>query len=180
MIKREVFCAAALNSDLLGIPYSKYDCQAFVEKVLRDCGVKRDWRGSNHMWRVALSWRGSISECYEMFGEIPQGALLFTVKNDGGERARGYKDNDGNASHVGIFTGANGGARHSTTPGGVQDCKAPDKNRWTHVGFLKDIDFSPFLETKSDELGAIRARIEGFINQMRKLIEDMEGEINEY
>ena len=45
------------------IPYSKLDCQAFVERILLDCGIRHDWRGSNHMWRDALDcgavWRGS-------------------------------------------------------------------------------------------------------------------------
>lgn len=176
MINREDFCAAALNPELLGIPYSKYDCQAFVEKVLRDCGVRRDWRGSNHMWREALSWRGTVSECLETFGEIPQGACLFTVKNDGGERSRGYKDGDGNAAHIGIYTGANGGARHSTKPGGVQDCKAPDRNRWTHVGFLKDVNFSPYLETLEPQLARIADRIRKCISELGKIIDDMEAE----
>ena len=173
MIKREDFCAAALNPDLLGIPYSKLDCQAFVEKVLRDCGVSRNWRGSNHIWREALSWRGSVAECIEQFGEIPKGACLFTVKNDGGEIRRGYRDNDGNAAHIGIYTGANGGARHSTT-GGVQDCKAPDSKRWTHVGFLKDVDFSSYLETTAPRPTQIADRIRNCISELGKILEDME------
>ena len=175
MVDRKKFCEAALNPALLGTPYSKYDCQAYVEKVLRDCGVNRNWRGSNHMWREALSWRGSVEECIARFGEIPPGACLFTVKNDGGERARGYKDNDGNAAHIGIYTGVNGGARHSTT-GGVQDCKAPDSKRWTHVGFLKDVDFSSYLETAEPKQSQISDKMRKIISDLENIIKDMEAQ----
>lgn len=155
----EAFAAAALNPELLGIPYDKLDCQAFVERVLSDCGIKRNWRGSNHMWREALTWRGTVDECIELWGEVPVGAWLFTVKNDGGEKKRGYNDNDGNAAHVGIYTG-DGNARHSTT-GGVQDCDFP-ASRWTHVGLAEDIIYyteSPQMETDTDQLRAIRLEL---------------------
>ena len=175
MVNRDDFVAAALNPGLLGAPYSKYDCQAYVEKVLRDCGVNRNWRGSNHMWREALSWRGSVDECLEQFGEIPKGACLFTVKHDGGERARGYRDNDGNAAHIGIYTGVNGGARHSTT-GGVQDCKAPDSKRWTHVGFLKDVDFTSYLETAEPKQSQIVDKMRKIVSELGNIIEDMEAQ----
>lgn len=121
------------------IPYKELDCQAFVEKVLHDCGVSRNWRGSNHMWREALKWRGTYTEALVRYGCIPRGALLFTVKSDGGEKKRGYNDKDGNACHVGIFTGEGYGAMHSTT-GGVQQARGDDR-RWTHVGLLKDVDY---------------------------------------
>ena len=179
MVNRDDFVAAALNPSLLGAPYSKYDCQAYVEKVLRDCGVNRNWRGSNHIWREALSWRGSVDECIRLFGEIPGGACLFTVKNDGGERTRGYRDNDGNAAHIGIYTGVNGGARHSTT-GGVQDCKAPDEKRWTHVGFLKDVDFTSYLETAAPQPERFADRLRKCIAELKNIMEDMEAEKNEH
>ena len=31
----------------LGVPYSKMDCQAFVEQCLRDCGLDMNLAGSN-------------------------------------------------------------------------------------------------------------------------------------
>ena len=87
-IDNAVFAAAAYSYKDSHIPYSKLDCQAFVERVLHDCGVDYNWRGSNHMWRDALSWKGTISECMQKFGEVPSGAWLFTVKHDGGEIKR--------------------------------------------------------------------------------------------
>ena len=111
MITGDKFADAALSPKYDGTPYSKLDCQGFVEKVLYDCGVRNsqgmalNWRGSNSMWRTALSWKGTIEECIAKFGKIPRGAWVFILKNDGGEKERGYHDNEGNASHVGIYVG---------------------------------------------------------------------------
>ncbi len=135
MISASKFCEQALTGNYIGIPYEKLDCQAFVEQVLKDCGEKRDWRGSNHMWREALSEKHKITN--EM--DIPAGAWLFTIKQDGGEKERGYNDSEGNATHVGIYLGLSR-VIHSTT-GGVQwdDISRP---RWTHYGLAKCIDYT--------------------------------------
>lgn len=148
------------------IPYKELDCQAFVEKVLRDCGVSRNWRGSNDMWRSALKWRGTYTEALVKFGCIPRGAWLFTVKQDGGEKKRGYNDSDGNACHVGIFTGQGYGAMHSTT-GGVQQCAGDDK-RWTHVGLATDIDYNVEGLTDREMLEKILAYLEILMEVTRK------------
>lgn len=134
-----------------GIPYSKLDCQAFVERVLSDCGVSKNWKGSNDMWRNALSWKGTPDECIERWGEIPAGAWLFTLAFDGGEVQRGYHDNEGNAKHVGIYTGLGLGAMHSTA-GGVQECKYPDSKRWNRVGLCKYIDYGESAGAVMQEL----------------------------
>ena len=82
-----------------GIKYDQLDCQAFVEKVLYDSGCKKasgaayNWKGSNDMWRNALSWKGTLEECKKVYGEIPLGAWVFIWANDGGEKDRGYNDN---------------------------------------------------------------------------------------
>lgn len=92
-----------------GIPYKQLDCQAFMERVLKDLGVKKpdgsyyNWKGSNDMWRNIPGWKGTLEECRTTFGEIPLGAWVFIVKHDGGEQDRGYHDNLGNASHVGCY-----------------------------------------------------------------------------
>lgn len=152
------FAKKAYDYRSSGIPYSQLDCQAFVERVLSDCGERHDWKGSNHMWRSALSWRGTLEECKKEYGVIPAGAFLFVVKNDGGERLRGYNDNDGNAAHVGIYTGLGSGAMESTT-GGVQECK--NMKKWTHVGLCKYINYG--MQSNCDlynRLAAIKAQIE--------------------
>lgn len=135
MISAKQFVEQAFNGNYIGIPYSQLDCQAFVERVLSDCGEKHDWRGSNHMWREALSVKAKITN--EM--AIPAGALLFTVKHDGGEKERGYNDNEGNAKHVGIYLGLSR-VIHSTT-GGVQ-WDDISRSRWTHFGLCKYVDYT--------------------------------------
>lgn len=139
MITAERFIEQARTGNYLNIPYNKLDCQGFVEKVLADCGYHYDWRGSNHMWREALSKKYKISD----IADIPAGAWVFTVKNDGGEVERGYHDNEGNASHVGIYLGGSD-VMHSTKNNksdGVQMDKITSA-RWTHYGLAKIIDYS--------------------------------------
>lgn len=148
MVKASMFAHTACTGDYVGIPYQKLDCQAFVERVLKDSGVRAEsgkvynWKGSNDMWRNALSWKGTYQEAIKKFGAIPLGAWLFTLKDDGGEVKRGYKDGLGNASHVGIFCGDMGNlpSIHSST-GGVQWGAVP-ATRWTHVGLAKCLDYS--------------------------------------
>lgn len=109
MITGEQFAEEARQSKYDRITYDKYDCQGFVELVLKNCGVRTDtgvpfnWKGSNHMWRNALAWKGTVSDCMKYFGRIPVGAWVFMLSDDGGEVARGYHDNEGNAVHVGIY-----------------------------------------------------------------------------
>lgn len=140
MIKADNFAYQARNGGYIGIPYKTLDCQAFVERVLKDCGYSRNWRGSNHMWRDALTWRGTRDEYKRAFDhDIVPGVWVFAWRVDGGERLRGYRDNDGNAYHVGIYIG-NGEVIHSTT-GGVQISPMDDK-RFNRVGLAKVIDYS--------------------------------------
>lgn len=154
----------AITGNYVGTPYSKLDCQGFVEEVLKDCGVRKpdgtpyNWRGSNSMWRNYIQWKGTKEECIKKFGEIPLGAFLFIVKWDGGEVERGYHDGEGNASHVGLYTG--------TTPlpcmdsqgnRGVDYCKL---GIFTHVGLMDMVDYynEPLPpETKPTKEEALKA-----------------------
>ena len=94
------------------IKYEQYDCQAFCELVLKDLGVRQpngavyNWKGSNDMYRHAVSWVGTIDECRKKFGYIPIGAWAFMWDQTGNEKQRGYYDGLGNASHVGIYIGS--------------------------------------------------------------------------
>ena len=116
------------------------DCQGLMEYQLRQFGVKKNWKGSNDMFRNACDWVGTIAECKKEFGKIPKGAWLFIVEFDGGEVARGYKDGLGNASHVGVYTGIGNGVVHASAS---RRCVASStlKNAWTHVGLCKYIDY---------------------------------------
>ena len=94
----------------LGVPYSHLDCQAFVERCLRDIGIRKDLPGSNTWYRYIMEngWVGSPEECKALFGIIPEGAFLFILEHDGKEPEKYRNDGIGNASHIGIYTGLSG------------------------------------------------------------------------
>ena len=155
----------AVTGNYVGIPYSKLDCQGFVEEVLKDCGVRKpdgspyNWRGSNSMWRNYITWKGTKEECIKKFGWIPLGAFLFLLKWDGGEVEKGYHDGEGNASHVGLYTGTSPlPCMDSQGNRGVDYCKL---NVFTHVGLMEMVDYynepMPPVEhsTKEDALKAL-------------------------
>lgn len=133
----------AITGNYLGTPYSKLDCQGFVEEVLKDLGVRKpdgsvyNWKGSNSMYRNFIRWRGTVDECKKKFGCIPQGAFMFIVKRDGGEKEKGYNDDLGNASHVGLHLGA-GTCMDSQPSRGVAYVGT---NIFTHVGLMDMIDY---------------------------------------
>ena len=88
----------------LGVPYSKMDCQGFVEACLSDIGIDVNLPGSN-AWYRKMTWAGTPEECKSSFGDIPRGAFLFILKQDGKEPEKYRSDGIGNASHIGIYTG---------------------------------------------------------------------------
>lgn len=144
----------AVTGNYIGTPYSKLDCQAFVEQVLKDLGVRKsdgtpyNWKGSNSMFRNHIIWRGTIEECRKKFGSIPKGAFVFLVEHDGGEVEKGYHDDLGNASHVGLYIGINPNPCMDSQPtGGVQMRKL---NVFTHVGLMDMVDYSTSPEPPSD------------------------------
>ena len=94
----------------LGQPYSKMDCQTFVENAMRQIGLDMNLKGSNAWYREVRKngWVGSPEECKKKFGSVPKGALLFIHAFDGGEEKVGYHDGLGNASHIGTKTGRTG------------------------------------------------------------------------
>lgn len=142
----------AVTGNYVGTPYSKLDCQGFVEQVLKDLGVRKpdgtpyNWRGSNSMFRNFIRWRGTIEECKKKFGTIPPGAFVFLVKHDGGEVKRGYNDGLGNATHVGLYIRANL-CMDSQPTGGVTYRKI---SIFTHVGLMDMIDYSTSPEPPAD------------------------------
>lgn len=180
------FADQACSEQYTGITYSQLDCQAFVERVLKDCGVRNardkpyDWKGSNDMWRNALFWKGTIDECRQKFGTIPLGAWVFIVKHDGGEIARGYHDNEGNASHVGIY--ARNGAqpvRDSTRGGDRDGVGYRSIAAFTHVGLPKMLAFDSSSfdngEAVSDLLESITSTMNNalsMLSELRRMLEE--------
>ena len=131
----------------LYVSYSTMDCQAFVERCMYDAGLSANLAGSN-AWFRAMTWTGTPEECKAVFGTIPVGAFLYILEFDGGERARGYYDGIGNASHMGLYIGRNGGAIHSSySKGGVYysyfaGATIPNGG-WNRVGLWKRLDYGP-------------------------------------
>lgn len=142
-------------SAYLGVPYADMDCQALVERMLQDAGVRRDWKGSNAMYR-AMRWTGTPETCAAVFGRVPQGALLFIHAMDGGEIARGYRDHLGNASHVGVYTAEGKGAVHSSQSRGcVAESAFAGKSipgGWNMVGLCREVDYGEEIERKLTQL----------------------------
>lgn len=146
MITAKKFALQAESDKYNNIKYSQMDCQAFVEKVLYDAGCRKsdgsayNWKGSNSMWRNALTWRGTISDCVAKYGYIPEGAWVFMVKYDGGEKDRGYNDGQGNATHVGIYVG-NDTTRDSTRNSKRDGVGYRPLSDWNMVGLCKYLDY---------------------------------------
>ena len=183
MVTGKEFATQACSQKYDNIPYSKMDCQAFVEEVLADCGVRNsngkryNWKGSNDMWRNALKWRGTIKDALDKFGHIPDGAWLFIIKNDGGEKERGYNDELGNATHVAIYCKPD-----SSEP--VRDSTRSTKTKrdgvgyrtldaFTHVGLPTVIDYSQ----KGNDINRIMDSIEACLNTLLLLTNELKGDI---
>ena len=110
MISAVKFAENALLPKWEKYTYDRLDCQAFVEAVLKDIGVRKadgsvyDWRGSNSMYRNYYSFRGTIDEAVKKFGSLPVGSFVYKW-DPTGEKEVGYTDGLGNAKHVGIYCG---------------------------------------------------------------------------
>ena len=153
--------------------YEDLDCQAFVEKVLYDSGVRKpdgsayNWRGSNSMWRNALSWRGTIAEAVDKFGQIPDGSWAFMLKHDGGEKEKGYNDGEGNASHVGIYVGG----------GLVRDSTRSTKTKRDGVGLrsISDFNMVGLCKYLDYNIGNVdnKSQIKSMIDDIKKRLEDL-------
>lgn len=137
----------------LGTPYSEMDCQAYVERCLRDCGIRKDLAGSNAWYRLVMreGWVGTPEECKAMFGFIPVGAFLFILKQDGREPAKYIGDGIGNASHIGIYTGKGEGAINSSSSRGCV-CESRFRGKsinggWNRVGLWNKIDYGKTINS---------------------------------
>lgn len=153
---------ALKGSKYLGMDYDDIDCQALVEAMLRDVGVKQNWRGSNAMYRD-MAWVGTPEECKAKFGRVPVGALIYILEASG-EPAMYQGDGVGNASHVGVKTGIGLGAIHSSeSKGGVAESAFNDKTikngGWNRVGICKLLDYGSDIEEaiygQNEEIGTV-------------------------
>lgn len=169
MVTGKQFALQAKSDKYNGLKYNQYDCQAFVEKVLSDSGEKgHNWRGTNHMWRNALSWKGTLQECIDKFGYIPLGAWVFNLKFDGGEKDRGYNDKEGNAYHVGIFVGDDNTRDSTKITGKRNGVGYRPLKEWNRVGLCKYLDYG--IDNKDNN----SSKITEIIDVFRGLLDELE------
>lgn len=143
-VSAEQFAQVGFN--YLGTSYKTMDCQAFVERCMADCGLKKDLGGSNS-WYRAMTWTGTPEECKAKFGTIPKGAILYIwepVSETTPEKFR--HDGVGDITHMGIKTGTGKGAIHSSrTMKGVAESAFSDKTikngGWNRVGLYSPFDY---------------------------------------
>lgn len=173
MITGRHIANTAIDSGLLGTPYSQMDCQAFVEVILKRAGLHIiNYRGSNQMWRELVHDRQEITGNGE---NVPAGALAFIVRDDGGEVKRGYHDSMKNATHVAIALG-DGRVMESTT-GGVQYSKI---KRFTNYGLINDVDY--IGEGGTDNAGEGSAYLDvirNYLSVIRDNLNDLEAYVND-
>ena len=138
----------------IGRLYSEMDCQAFVERCLRDCGITINLAGSN-TWYRRMTWTGTPEECKKQFGHIPVGAFLFIVEHDGKEPVKYRGDGIGNASHIGIYTSQGKGAIHSSASRGcVVESRFTGKSirgGWNRVGLWKGVMYDVDILAKGEK-----------------------------
>ena len=129
-----------------GMSLSGMDCQGLVEYCLIQAGVPKsecNLGGSNAHWRACM-WRGTPEECVARFGEVPDGAVVFIVSGDGGEAARGYKDDLGNAEHMGLVLrgrALHASASRNKVAESVFNDKTIPNGGWNAVGLLPWVDY---------------------------------------
>ena len=160
----EAFAREAAKLPALSVPYRNggdtlkgMDCQGLVEYCLRQLGVRKNWRGSNAMWRDMV-WRGTPEDCRKAFGRIPKGAFLYIVAFDGGEKMRGYADDLWNAGHVGVYTGTGLGAVHASSSRGMTaesrfSGKTIPNGGWNRVGLCGLLDYGLSVDGKTEGSG---------------------------
>ena len=133
----------------LGRSYEEMDCQAFVERCMRDVGLKMDLGGSNSWYREVMKngWVGTPEECVKVFGSVPKGALLFIREPVSGSTPGKFRDDGiGDLTHIGIKTGRGKGAIHSCRSRGCV-CESEFRDRtirnggWNRVGLYGKFDY---------------------------------------
>lgn len=166
------FAELALAYDGQYLPYSQYDCVAFVNLVWHDIPAVLPsmnlTQGTNSLWRTTqvynttdpdgifpcleLWYKNTIENCLIDFGELPTGALLFHQIDEEGPPPipQEYEgDGIGNFVHVGIYCGNNrvmqsGGQDAGSVPGGGVHLSVYDPDAWNYIAFVVYVD--PYTE----------------------------------
>ena len=138
----------------LGRSYKEMDCQAFVEKCMSDVGLHMDLGGSNSWYREIMKhgWTGTPEECMKTFGQIPKGAIIFILEPVSASTPEKFrKDGIGDVTHMGIKTGRNDGAIHSSSSRGcvatsVFKDKTIRNGGWNRVGLYDKFTYGKSID----------------------------------
>lgn len=135
------------------------DCQGYIEAIVRELGGKMEYPGSNGMWRNAL-WVGTVDEAIQE-GRLVPGAGLLIVRHDGKEPPKykkggaAYKPGyDGNAAHVGWYTGGRYEVVHSS--GGKNkkvNATTIKAAGFTHVIWFREVDYTNANQAQEGQEG---------------------------
>ena len=159
------------SPQLLGIPHSKLDCQAAVDKALALVGVKVNYRGSNDMWRNMVHDRYWIYDYRNKYGSLTPGMICFTLKNDGSEKKRGYYDDMGAAVHVGIILD-NDTAFQSASRG--TEIITIGKTTFNQVAYCNLIDY---IDIQQPQENLSTEKVLEILRGIRKQLESLENAI---
>ncbi|MCE5342312.1 MAG: peptidoglycan-binding protein [Eubacteriales bacterium] len=126
-----------------GMSLAGMDCQGLVEYCLIQAGVPKaecGLAGSNAHWRRCV-WRGTPAECIKAFGCIPGGAAPFIWTAGHNDK---YKDENGDASHMGLVWGKYTSIAASASRGQVVESNFAGKSingGWNQIGLLPWVDY---------------------------------------
>jgi hypothetical protein len=163
---------AEVGFQYLGTPYKEMDCQAFIERCLKDCGDNKNLPGSNAWYRECMN-NGYVctpEECVSLVGYVPKGAFLFILSDVDEHTPEKYRhDGIGDAKHIGIVTGRGKGAIHSSESRGcVCESEFHDKTikngGWNRVGFWAKVDYGVDIDDEpiADDSGIPSEPDDGF------------------
>ena len=142
-ITGQYFAQVAYSFRDSGYTYEQYDCIEFVNLCRTTAGIPTLVQGTNTLWRDPddLYYKDTYANAISRFGHLPQGALLFRIKDEDDPTydnppipPQYYMDGVGNVTHVGIYTGLGQGVMQSGGYGGTGVHQSTlDTNYFTHV-----------------------------------------------
>ena len=166
---------AAIELIKKGGTYKEADCKTFVERSIRNIGLKCAFSGSNDMIRRM------VKDVKPIDGGLRAGDIVFWVKSDGNEPARYKRGGDAfnesfagwNATHVGIILG-NGYLAESANSIGHWAVTELRKRKPNYYGRHPQIEY---ISAGDEILGEIKNLVNSRPNESRK--ESNQGKANE-
>jgi cell wall-associated NlpC family hydrolase len=129
---------------------SAMDCEGLVQWCVRKAGGASKYAGSNDMWRHDVQWSGTLAQAQAQ-GRLIPGAAVFVVKKNGQEPAKYQGDGYGNAQHIGMYCGEPNAECVSASTVTCHVGTTVLSQGWTHVAWLKNVDYSSDAEAAEPE-----------------------------